>query len=106
MRHRLVIVFFFSCLGQQLIRATLRGFVRLFREANPNYLELHKRNNSGIQSPNFFFPPVRQIFAAARREADGERGGGGSGSQAKIIASNDQCAGPERERKMMQQARK
>lgn len=46
--------------------------VRLFRKANPNYLELHKRNNSGIHGPDFLFFSVRQIFAAARREADGD----------------------------------
>lgn len=76
---------FFCCLGQQLIHTTLRDFVRLFRKTNPNDLELRKRNNSGIQSPNFVFFSVRQIFAAARREADGERGDG-SGSEANIIA--------------------
>lgn len=46
--------------------------VRLFRKANPNYLELHKRNNSGIHGPDFLFFSFRQIFAAARQEADGD----------------------------------
>lgn len=69
--------------------------VRLFRKANPNDLQLRKRNNSGFTGPNFwgFFSPVRQIFAAARREADGERGGG-SGSDANTVVINDQRAAP------------
>lgn len=46
--------------------------VRLFRKANPNYLELHKRNNSRIHGDDFLFFSVKQIFAAARREADGD----------------------------------
>lgn len=52
------VIVFFCCLGQQLIHAALGDLFPLFGKANPNYLELHKRNNSGIQSPNFFFPPL------------------------------------------------